>query len=63
MIYQARDHWVGLLYFGPVVSVMVSHSGGPGSTPLGGNFYTAELTEYIQFENVSRVPTSIQLGE
>ena len=63
MIYQARDHCVGLLYFGPVVNVMVSHSGGRGSTPLGGNFHTAELTDEILFENVSRVPTSIQLDE
>ena len=63
MIYQARDHCVGLLYFGPVVNVMVSHSGGRGSTPLGGNFHTAELTDEILLENVSRVPTLIQLDE
>ena len=54
---------VGLLYFGPVVNVMVSHSGGRGSTPLGGYFHTAELTDEILLENVSRVPTLIQLDE
>ena len=63
MIYQARDHCVGLPYFGPVVNVMVSHSGGRGSTPVGANFHTAELTDEILLENVSRVPTSIQLDE
>ena len=63
MIYLASDHSVGLPYFGPVVSAMVCHSGGRGSTPLGGNFHTAQLTEEILFENGSRVPTLITLHE
>ncbi len=63
MIYHARDHWVRLLYFGPVVSVMNSHLGGRGSTPLGGNFHTAEFIDEILLEIVSQVPASILLDE